>query len=349
MPSPEASPRGPKGPVAVHAYSIEVILSAARSLASGHLVAFPTETVYGLGADGLNPQAVEKIFKAKGRPADHPVILHVADIDHARRLAKHWPQAAQTLAEKFWPGPLTLILKRASHISDIVTGGQDTVGIRIPAHSVALALLKQFSLVGSGVIAAPSANRFGGVSPTRARDVMQSLGDRLSSQDMILDGGDCDVGVESTIVDLSRGAPQVLRPGGISRGAIEEVLGGTAVIPASLQSQAPRVSGSLESHYAPKAKAWLFHDMPALVAAGNQALMSSPAAKLAAVCIHEPTGLDAGIAICRMPADAQAYARLLYATLNDLDQQGVELLLIEGVPEFAQWEAVRDRLQRACA
>lgn len=328
--------------------AIEAIQLAAQSVAAGHLVAFPTETVYGLGADGLNPQAVEKIFKAKGRPADHPVILHVADIDHARSLAKEWPTAAQILAEKFWPGPLTLILKRASQVSDMVTGGQDTVGIRIPAHPVALALLAEFSQAGSGVIAAPSANRFGGVSPTRARDVLQSLGNRLSSQDMVLDGGDCEVGVESTIVDLSRGVPQILRPGGISREAIEEVLGSMLSSPASGQWQAPRVSGSLESHYAPRAKAQLCN-LAALVRSANEALKLSPKAKIAAICIHEPKGLEAGIAICRMPADAQAYARLLYATLNDLDEQGVECLFIECPPESVQWEAVRDRLQRACA
>ena len=335
MHSPDGSPR-------------PTVQEAAQALASGHLVAFPTETVYGLGADGLNPQAVEKIFKAKGRPADHPVILHVADIDHARSLAREWPKAAQALAEKFWPGPLTLILKRASQVSDMVTGGQDTVGIRIPVHPLALALLAEFSQAGSGVIAAPSANRFGGVSPTRARDVVQSLGDRLSSDDMVLDGGDCEVGVESTIVDLSRGVPQILRPGGISREAIEEVIGGMLSSPASGKSQAPRVSGSLESHYAPRAKAQLY-DLAELVRSANEALKISPKANIAAICIHEPKGLDEDIAICRMPADAQAYARLLYATLNDLDEQGVERLFIECPPESVQWEAVRDRLQRACA
>jgi L-threonylcarbamoyladenylate synthase len=328
--------------------AIEALHEAAQSLANGNLVAFPTETVYGLGADGLNPSAVEKIFHAKGRPADHPVILHVADIDHARGLASHWPQAAQDLAQEFWPGPLTLILKRASHVSDVVTGGQDTVGIRIPSHPVALALLREFSRVGSGVIAAPSANRFGGVSPTRARDVLQSLGDRLGAHDRILDGGACDVGVESTIVDLSGNAPQILRPGGVSREAIERVLGTASLIHSKVRSDTPRVSGSLESHYAPRAKAVLL-ELRALVQAGNAHLSQAPGEKVVALCIHEPQGLDERISIQRMPASAKAYASVLYATLNDLDEQGADLVLIEQPEQSLQWEAVLDRLQRACA
>jgi L-threonylcarbamoyladenylate synthase len=328
--------------------AIEAIQAAAQSLADGNLVAFPTETVYGLGADGLNPNAVENIFKAKGRPSDHPVILHVADIDHARGLVNDWPSAAQRLAEKFWPGPLTLILNRSSRVSDRVTGGQDTVGIRIPSHPVALALLREFGRVGTGVIAAPSANRFGAVSPTRARDVAQGLGDHLSSHDLILDGGDCEVGVESTIVNLSQGAPQILRPGGISRQDIEHALGTVLDDPARIRAGAPRVSGSLESHYAPRAKARLL-EMPALVASGNAAALQSPAVAVVALCMHEPQGLDSRVRVIRMPAQAAAYARCLYATLNDLDQQGSDLLLIERPPESAQWEAVRDRLQRACA
>jgi L-threonylcarbamoyladenylate synthase len=327
------------------------VQEAAQALASGHLVAFPTETVYGLGADGLNPQAVEKIFKAKGRPADHPVILHVADIEHARALASKWPAAAQQLADQFWPGPLTLILKRAPHVTDIVTGGQDTVGIRIPSHALALALLNEFSRLGSGVIAAPSANRFGGVSPTRARDVALSLGDRLSQQDMILDGGDCEVGVESTIVDLSREAPQILRPGGVSREALERALGyslaGQERLQINAPSNAPRVSGALASHYAPRTRARLLN-LQALVHEGNDRLVHDPKTRIIAVCIHEPQGLDPRIAMRRMPTNAQAYAKLLYATLNDLDQQGADLLLIEHPPESVQWEAVRDRLRRAC-
>ncbi len=324
------------------------VQEAALALASGHLVAFPTETVYGLGADGLNPQAVEKIFKAKGRPADHPVILHVADQDHARSLAKDWPQAAQLLAQRFWPGPLTLIVKRAPQVSDQVTGGQDTVGIRVPSHPVALALLSEFSRVGSGVIAAPSANRFGGVSPTRARDVVQSLGDRLSTNDLILDGGDCAVGVESTIVDLSGNTPQILRPGGVSRESIESVIGLALNNQENPASGTPRVSGSLESHYAPRTKARLLN-LQALTREANEWIARSPNTKVVAMCLNKPHGLDERIAIRFMPSHAPAYAQLLYATLNDLDQQGADLLLIEQPPESVQWEAVRDRLQRACA
>lgn len=326
--------------------AIETIQQAARSLVNGNLVAFPTETVYGLGADGLNLQAVQKIFNAKGRPADHPVILHVADIDHARGLAAHWPDAAEQLAQAFWPGPLTLILKRDAAVSDLVTGGQDTVGIRVPAHPVALSLLKEFSCVGSGVIAAPSANRFGAVSPTRARDVALGLGQYLGPHDMILDGGACNVGVESTIVDLSRDTPQVLRPGGVSRDRIEQALG--QVLLAANPAQAPRVSGSLASHYAPAARAQL-HDIAGLIKAADEIFQNAKNAKIAVMCLHEPRGLDARAAVRLMPSQPQAYARLLYATLNDLDHQGYEVLLIEKPPQSADWEAVRDRLSRACA
>ena len=234
--------------------SAESIARAAAALGRGHLVAFPTETVYGLGADGLDPAAVAGIFKAKGRPEDHPLILHVADLAHARALAADFPPAAEILARAFWPGPLTLILKRAAHVPDAVTGGQDTVGVRIPSHPAALALLEAFGQVGSGVVAAPSANRFGGVSPTRARDVLASLGNWLGADDMILDGGECQVGVESTIVDVSAvrdagagtvdsakagsaaadssleevgAGVRILRPGGISRQDIMQALGST--------------------------------------------------------------------------------------------------------------------------
>lgn len=326
----------------------KAIEEAAGALAGGHLVAFPTETVYGLGADGLNTVAVQKIFHVKGRPADHPLILHVADIAHARSLVSQWPQAAQTLADHFWPGPLTLILKRAAHVSDMVTGGQDTVGIRIPAHPVALSLLRDFSRVGSGVIAAPSANRFGAVSPTRARDVVAGLGTYLGQEDIILDGGDCTLGLESTIVDLSRDVAQILRPGGLPRASIEQALAGVCSGLGRASGDQPKVSGSLASHYAPNAKARLLQP-DRLADAGSEALAQSPQAKIVALCLQRPIHLDARIEVRLMPVSAQAYAQRLYATLNDLDQEGTDLLLIEMPPDQGPWEAVRDRLQRACA
>lgn len=327
------------------------VSTAAELLALGHLVAFPTETVYGLGADGLNPKAVAKIFAAKGRPADHPVILHVADIDRARSLASDWPSNAEKLATAFWPGPLTLILRRASHVPDAVTGGQDTVGVRMPSHPVALSLLKDFSTLGSGVVAAPSANRFGAVSPTRALDVVASLGDRLGPQDMILDGGDCAVGVESTIVDLSSGEPKILRPGGISREAIESVLGMRL---SQTVTDAPRVSGSLESHYAPRATTMLVapHELLARLH-GLQA--DQQGAERRIVCLVMNTDLARELSSLNdviwlpMSADPQIYAHDLYARLNDADRFSADFLLIESPPQTVEWEAVNDRLKRAAA
>lgn len=327
------------------------IRSAAQALAAGHLVAFPTETVYGLGADGLNPAATQRIFAVKGRPADHPVILHVGSVQAARALAAHWPPMADQLANAFWPGPLTLILKRAACVPDSVTGGQDTVGLRMPSHPVAMQLLKAFAQVGSGVIAAPSANRFGAVSPTRAADVAASIGDRLAANDLILDGGDCDVGVESTIVDLSAGRARLLRPGGISRDAIERVLGARL---GDSDSDAPRVSGALESHYAPRAKtvlcasAELLNQLrqsqsdPAYASAGIAALVMD------AELIRTLTARQDVICM-PIASDPQAYAHDLYARLNDADRQAVGLLLIESPPQLPAWEAVNDRLKRACA
>lgn len=353
-----------------------VIKAAAHALAKGHLVAFPTETVYGLGADGLNAIAARRIFKVKGRPADHPVILHVADIALAKSLASQWPDAADTLSKTFWPGPMTLILKRAAHVPDAVTGGQDTVGVRIPSHPVALRLLKAFAATGSGVIAAPSANRFGAVSPTRASDVMDDIGDRLLEGDMVMDGGACDVGVESTIVDVSTGAPRILRPGGISRAAIAKCLNknpadllaigaadqgldfsgeaassdmdlGDARHDARHDAHLPRVSGSLESHYSPRAHVILANP-DQMQAMAQRYMTEHPGQRLA--CVMRTANLSAnGLSVIGMPMDAAAYARELYARLHDLDAQGFDALLIELPPAQDAWEAVRDRLKRAAA
>jgi L-threonylcarbamoyladenylate synthase len=326
------------------------ISTAGKLLANGHLVAFPTETVYGLGADGLNPKAVARIFQVKGRPADHPLILHVATVSAAQKLCAQWPSSAALLAKAFWPGPLTLILKRAAFVPYAVTGGQDTVGIRIPNHPVAMNLLLDFAQVGSGVIAAPSANRFGGVSPTRAKDVIASIGDRLTQNDLILDGGDCHVGVESTIVDCSGHTPQILRPGGISRNAIDQVL--QQLMPQSVKQSIqqpniaalPRVSGSLESHYAPHT---ILRVLPKVeINQQIQAMLQQkPEAQMAAVLFHAANYPNTLVRVASN--NAQQYAHDLYATLNDLDQHGFHVIFLESPPRTPEWEAVNDRLQRA--
>lgn len=327
------------------------VARAARVLADGHLVAFPTETVYGLGADGLNPAAVARIFQAKGRPADHPLILHVADVAHARALAREWPRAAEQLAATFWPGPLTLILKRAPQVPDAVTGGQDTVGVRMPAHPIAQSLLTAFAAIGSGVVAAPSANRFGGISPTRARDVAHSLAGQWDEHDMILDGGDCPVGVESTIVDLSSTVPRILRPGGVGRDAIEQALGSPL---GHSDEPAPRVSGALESHYAPQANTLLVSKSQ-LLARLQQIRAEDRGASADVVCLVMDPALRDQLAtmdhvvVMPMSGSADAYARELYARLHDADQQGVAVILVEAPPTGMAWEAVNDRLKRATA
>ncbi len=336
--------------------SEQSIADAADALSQGRLVALPTETVYGLGADGLSVQAVGRIFAAKGRPSDHPLILHVGSAAEAKKLAAHWPPVADRLADAFWPGPMTLILKRTELVPDAVTGGQDTVGVRVPGHPAALALLHAFSKVGSGVIAAPSANRFGGVSPTRAADVVLGLGDFLQAGDMVLDGGDCSVGVESTIIDLSGDRPRILRPGGLSRDAIERVLtGGVSQSDvSSIQRPAtvPRVSGSLESHYAPRARVALVQ--PGQIAAvAAEMLAQHPASRIGLMPFDhqalENQLTDPRLVVRGMPDQAKAYAQKLYAVMNDLDRLGIDALLVARPPQTVEWEAILDRLRRAAA
>jgi L-threonylcarbamoyladenylate synthase len=327
------------------------IAEAAQALAEGHLVALPTETVYGLGADGLNPQAVMRIFKAKGRPSDHPVILHVADLDHAKSLSASWPASADLLASAFWPGPLTMILKRADCVLDLVTGGQDTVGIRMPSHPLARALLAAFSACGSGVIAAPSANRFGAVSPTQAAHVLAGIGPWLSEDDRILDGGACAVGVESTIVDLSGPSPRLLRPGGLSAEKIAAVLGLPAAALRDLREAhptVPRVSGSLQSHYAPRAIAHLVPSAE-LAEAAQKMVGMKPGQRVIGLWRSTAVAPIAGVEIWPMPEDPEGYARVLYCCLHDADAAGADVLLIESPPVDSRWEAVADRLMRACA
>jgi L-threonylcarbamoyladenylate synthase len=307
------------------------IRRAAEILRAGGLVAFPTETVYGLGADASNAAAVARLYTAKGRPAAHPVIVHFADADRAFEWAREVPEAARQLAARFWPGPLTLILKRSAKAGDFVTGGQDSVGLRVPSHPVAQQLLREFG----GGVAAPSANLFGNVSPTSAAHVREDLGRQV---DLLLEGGSSEVGIESTILDLSGGSPVLLRPGFISKADIEEALHSRI---SEKSADSPRHSGGLERHYAPKTPALLVppHALDAEIAKRGTAV--------AVLAFSRPDErVDYWI---RMPREPQAYAQRLYAALRELDGAACETILIEMPPETAEWTAVRDRLWRAAA
>ena len=356
---------------------------AAALLRAGGLIGLPTETVYGLAADASNLAAVAKMFAAKGRPADHPVIVHLADAEQIREWAIEIPAAAWTLAKKFWPGPMTLILKRAPHVLDAVTGGQDTVGLRVPSHPVAQAVLKQFAkaVVKDAAsnqqtrkpagIAAPSANKFGRVSPTTAQHVRDEFGDAI---DLVLDGGACEVGIESTIIDLSAGEVRILRPGVITEDAVRAALGAglgketaeeplpptvaavasTSTVSTSAASTsaastsaaststaaAPRVSGSLDAHYAPRT--------PARVVPGAQlaGVLTQQAGKRIAVLSFSPTRTPGTLhwLASRTP---KVYAHNLYATLRAMDVSACELILIEAPPESGEWDGINDRLKRA--
>jgi L-threonylcarbamoyladenylate synthase len=303
---------------------------AAEILRAGGLVAFPTETVYGLGADASSAQAVARLYAVKRRPAGHPVIVHFASADDAFAWAREVPDAARQLARRFWPGPLTLILKRSDKAGDFVTGGQDSVGLRVPSHPVARELLKLFA----GGIAAPSANRFGLVSPTTAAHVREDLG---ADVDLVIEGGPSEVGIESTIVDLSGGAPVLLRPGRISKGDLEEALGREV---ADKAATSPRHSGGLERHYAPQTPARLVpsYDLDKEIARLKE--------KVAVLAFSRPDErVDYWL---RMPRDPNAYAQKLYGALRELDSAGCEEILVEAPPAGPDWAAVRDRLQRAC-
>ena len=313
------------------------VARAAALLRTGELVAFPSETVYGLGADASNPLAIAKIFKAKGRPADHPLIVHLPDVSHLERWAIDIPEAAGKLAAAFWPGPLTLILKRRPGVPDAVTGGQDTVGLRVPNHPLALQLLREFA----GGVAAPSANRFGRISPTTAAHVREELG---SSVAMILDGGPCAVGIESTILDLSGGDPWILRPGMLDAVAIGTVLGGTPAF--GSKQNAPRVSGSLEAHYAPRTPLQLV--APADIA--DAASTALGAGRRVAVLAPEPFALDhPNLAWHAASADPARFAHDLYAALREFDAAACDLILVAAPPADDAWRALADRLRRAAA
>jgi L-threonylcarbamoyladenylate synthase len=302
---------------------------AAEILRRGGLVAFPTETVYGLGADASNAAAIERVYRVKGRPADHPVIVHFGSADEAFAWAREVPPAARALAERFSPGPLTLVLKRSERAKDFITGGQDTVGLRVPSHPVARELLKAFK----GGIAAPSANRFGRVSPTTAAHVRADLGNQV---DLVLEGGPSEVGIESTIVDLSGDAPVLLRPGRISAEELRTFLPGLA----EKRADSPRHSGGLERHYAPQTPARL---VPSYQLDKELARLKERVAVLAFSRPDER--VDYWL---RMPRDPAAYAHKLYGALRELDTAGCEEILVEAPPDGPEWAAVRDRLARAC-
>ena len=307
---------------------------AAAALRAGELVAFPTETVYGVGADASRAEAVRKIFSAKGRPADHPVIVHLYDTVELAKWARVVPGDARKLAAAFWPGPLTVVLPRTADVNDAVTGGQDTVGIRVPSHPVARALLSEFG----GAIAAPSANRFGRISPTTAQHVADDLGDAVA---MILDGGPCAVGIESTIVAFTGGEPTLLRPGAIGVADLARVLGRSPRAPTSC---APRAPGTLAAHYAPKTPATLVAPGALHAELEQLAERDEVIAVLARTVARPPEFSDMWI---NAPADAAAFAHDLYANLRALDQANADAILIEAPPADDEWLAIRDRLERA--
>jgi L-threonylcarbamoyladenylate synthase len=319
------------------ASTMNEVVRAAGLLRAGELVAFPTETVYGLGADARNPQAIAKIFAAKGRPADHPLIVHLPGASHLERWAIAIPPVARDLAIAFWPGPLTLILRRHPAVPDAVTGGQDTVGLRVPNHPLALQLLREFD----GGVAAPSANRFGRISPTTADHVRDELGAAVS---MVLDGGACDVGIESTILDLSGDRARILRPGMLDVAAIAAVLGYSPAQGGERNS--PRVSGSLEAHYAPATELRLV-----TAADFGEALRGALDAGRRVSALVDPQLLAAHPEIPRFPASADPvrFAHDLYAGLRELDALGGDLILVVAPPGEEAWRAVHDRLSRAAA
>jgi L-threonylcarbamoyladenylate synthase len=312
--------------------STDAISGAATNLLAGNLVAFPTETVYGLGADALNKQAVARVYQVKGRPADHPLIVHLHSMQVMGQWVEDVPEYAIALGRDFWPGPMTLVFKRSNLAQDFITGGQDTVGIRIPNHVVALALLEAFHNLGGRGIAAPSANRFGHVSPTTAKAVSDELTQYLHSEDQVMDGGPCSVGVESTIIDCTGELPRILRPGAITEEMIKESTGLSAILTKNSQeTESIRVSGSLEKHYAPAAKV-LLDQTPV---AGQGFIASSRRVT--------PTGVTRLAA----PKNNDEFARDLYTALRKADELGLQEVVVEQPHGDGIAVAIRDRLSRA--
>ena len=309
---------------------------AVAVLRAGGLIAFPTETVYGLGADASNPEAVKKIYAAKGRPRNHPLIVHLASVDAVSHWASEVPETAKLLAARYWPGPLTLILKRGARVDDLVTGGQDTVALRVPSHATAQALLRSFG----GGIAAPSANRYGRVSATTAEHVEAEFG---SAIDFVLDGGACDLGIESTIVDVSGARPALLRPGSITVPELEAALGAPL---RAAGSDSPRAPGTHAKHYAPRTPLMLMEgDLVAELAAS----MSRQGQKVAVLARSPRRPVIEGVTWIAASAAPALYAHDLYANLRALDQAGCSAILVEAPPLEPEWAAVHDRLSRAAA
>jgi len=324
----------------------ESVARAAQALAAGELVGMPTETVYGLAADAANDAAVGGIYAAKGRPADHPLIVHVADATRAPDFAVDVPDLAQRLMAAFWPGPLTLILPRRAGVADAAAGGQDSIGLRCPAHPVAQALLAACVARGVTGLAAPSANRFGRVSPTTAAHVAAEFGDDL----LVLDGGPCGVGIESAIVDCTRGVPVLLRPGQLTRAAIARAAGQRVLSKDELATPDPRASGTLSAHYAPRAKVRLMGAEELRVSLDLLDGTVGHATPTIAVWARAPLSSPSRQILLRpMPDDAEAVARQLFAVLRGFDDAGVRLIWIETPPVTPEWEGVNDRLLRAAA
>lgn len=311
----------------------DILQVAVAALRRGEPIGLPTETVYGLAADARNEAALRRVFELKGRPSDHPLIVHIGTVQEFADWAREVPDAAHALARAFWPGPLTLILKRRVGVSDAITGGQDTVGVRMPAHPAALAVLQAFG----GALAAPSANRFGHISPTTAQHVRDEFGAALA---VVIDGGATALGIESTIVDLTASPPRILRPGAIGRADLEAVIG---PVREGALSASPRVSGALAAHYAPRTATELLPrtDITARVGALSRAGQRPLVLAIGSL----PVGCQ-GIAL---PAEAAAFAQRLYAALRQLDAGQADRLLIESPPDDADWTAIRDRLERASA
>ncbi len=327
------------------------IARAAAVIRAGGLVAFPTETVYGLGADALNEDAVRKVFLAKERPADDPLIVHIAHAQQLAQLARQIPQRAWDLAERFWPGPLTLVLPKTDRVPSVTTGGLDTVAVRMPSHPVAKRLIER-----SGVpIAAPSANRFGRPSPTTAQHVWEDLNGRI---DLILDGGPTPIGVESTVLDMTQDPPMVLRPGGVTLEELRAVLGDVRILSSSASEEAKRSPGTRYRHYAPRAKVLLVeHGTVEAVLKGlagkrvGVLLRSGPHPALAGTPLpwvsHGRGAGGEGLIVIQMPQSLKAYARRLFAVLRELDAQGVDVIIVEKLEERGLGRAIMDRLRRA--
>ena len=322
--------------------SDDAIAAAVRALKAGELVGLPTETVYGLAGDAGNDRAVARIFETKGRPADHPLIVHVADAASVDHFAADVPDFARRLIDAFWPGPLTLILPRRAGVGAAAAGGQDSIGLRCPSHPVAQALLRACAAQGVHGLAAPSANPFGRVSPTTAAHVQAGLGEAL----LVLDGGACDVGIESTIVDCTRGAPVLLRPGQIARADIERVAGQRLLSKDELSTPDPQAPGTLLAHYAPRARLRLMNDKELRAALE---LLGADAKNIAVWARAPLRSASRALVLRRMPDDAAAAAQQLFAVLRGFDDAGVALIWVETPPDDAAWDGVRDRLQRAAA